>query len=144
MHQCICIFLQVKVYNLQKTKKQKTNKVCIKPTKLQKEFKIIIKCNSFFLFQFSVCIYVQCGFARCLSFQWKFSMYGLYMELSFFFKVQPDVAEGVVVELSVGECFCLFVFVCLFWIIYIYIYFFFFSRLLAYTNLSGLLFSPLD
>lgn len=32
-----------------------------------------------------------------------------YIELSFFFKVQPDVAKGVLVELSIGECFFLFV-----------------------------------
>lgn len=42
-----------------------------------------------------------------------------YIELSFFFKVQPDVAERVLVELSVGECFY-FVFVCLFWIIFFF------------------------
>lgn len=85
MHQCICIFLQVKVYNLQ-------NKVCIKPTKLQKEFKIIIKCN-FFCFVFSLYI-CKMWFARCLSFQSTFSMYELY-EPNFLFKVQPDVTKGV-------------------------------------------------
>lgn len=56
-----------------------------------------------------------------------------YIELSFFFKVQPDVAEGVLVELSVWECYYFFLFVCflfvLFWIIYIYIYIIFFPVL---------------
>lgn len=43
-----------------------------------------------------------------------------YIELSFFFKVQPDVAKGVLVELSIGECFFLFV---------SFVVFFFFSVL---------------
>lgn len=41
-----------------------------------------------------------------------------YIELSFF-KVQPDVAKGVLVELSSGGMF----FFCLFWIIFFWSYF---------------------
>lgn len=74
MHQCICIFLQVKVYNLQ-------NKVCIKPTKLQKEFKIIIKCNFFVLF--SVCIYVKCGSHGAFLFNRRFQCMNCMSPISF-------------------------------------------------------------
>lgn len=56
MHQCICIFLQVKVYNLQE--KQNKTKVCIKPTELQKELKIIIKCNFSFRCSSSQSVYM--------------------------------------------------------------------------------------
>ena len=40
-----------------------------------------------------------------------------YIELSFF-KVQPDVAKGVLVELSIGEFF----FVFLFWVFFVLLY----------------------
>lgn len=53
-----------------------------------------------------------------------------YIELSFFFKVQPDVAKGVLVELSIGECFFLFVsFV---------VFFFFFSLILHACVINNL------
>lgn len=53
-----------------------------------------------------------------------------YIELSFFFKVQPDVAKGVLVELSIGECFFFVCFVCCF--------FFFFSLILHACVINNL------
>lgn len=52
-----------------------------------------------------------------------------YIELSFFFKVQPDVAKGVLVELSIGECFFLFV---------SFVVFFFFSLILHACVINNL------
>ena len=132
MHQCICIFLQVKVYNLQKTKKQKTNKVCIKPTKLQKEFKIIIKCNSFF-FVPVLSLYICTMWFRTVPF-FSMEVFNVWTIYGAQFLLQ---GTAWCCRRSCGGTLCggmfLFVCFCLFVLDYIYIYiFFFFSPVLFY------------
>lgn len=108
-------------------------KVCIKPTKLQKEFKIIIKCNFFVLV---LSLYICKMWFRTVPF-FSMEVFNVWTILSsvsssrYSLMLQKEFWWNSLL----GNVFILFVFVCLFWIIY-----FFFSVLfymLVLQTISG-------
>lgn len=109
-------------------------KVCIKPTKLQKEFKIIIKCNFFFVLVLSLYICKMCF--RTVPF-FSMEVFNVWTILSSVSSRYSLMLQKEFWWNSIGKCFIFFLFLVGFWF-FVFCFYFFFCLILHACVINNL------